>query len=280
MARIRSIKVDLFVDDGLADVSLEAHFLLAGLPVLADSAGRLEDRPRRIQAQIFPYRPAVDVDACLNELAGSGHVVRYEVNGARYLQVQEWTRDQRPHVKEAASVIPPPTDSTEPRLGSELAGNSPGTRRGKSAGIMDYGLGVLDSGSGLFPEAAVASPAPAKKAKEAKKGPAQNADPRHAPLVKALTDAGWPFDGGKDAAQVKALLALADQQEATRGELAGLEVLRRARIAWSQFPGFHSARTLSGLRAKWGEFSSPAIDTRQQPTSNLPKANDPDWVTV
>jgi len=97
---------------------------------------------------------------------------------------------------------------------------------------------------------------PAKKAKEAKK-PDAPTDPRHADLVAKLTAEGWPFDGGKDAANVKALLGLADQQEATRGELAGMEVLRRARIAWAQFPSFHSARTLSGLRTKWGEFATP-----------------------
>jgi hypothetical protein len=96
---------------------------------------------------------------------------------------------------------------------------------------------------------------PAKKVKEAKK-PEPPTDPRHATLVAALTAEGWPFDGGKDAANVKGLLALADQQEATNGELAVPEVLRRARIAWGQFPDFHSARTLTQLRMKWGEFAA------------------------
>lgn len=163
MARIRSIKVDLFMDDGLAEVSLEAHFLLAGLPCIADSAGRLEDRPRRIQAQIFPYRPSVNVDACLEELTASGHIQRYTADGARYLQVGNWGHDQRPHVKEAPSGIPPPPDSTEPRQGSELAGNSPGTRRGESTGIMDLGSGVLGVGSGVSASQASAIAAPARE---------------------------------------------------------------------------------------------------------------------
>jgi len=123
---------------------------------------------------------------------------------------------------------------------------------------------VDESREDLFPEVAVASPVPAKTPKEPKKRE-PTGDPRHAPLVKALTDAGWPFDGPKDAAQVKALLALADQQEATRGDVAGVEVLRRARIAWSQFPSFHSARTLSGLRSKWGEFATPDEGRSQGP---------------
>lgn len=102
---------------------------------------------------------------------------------------------------------------------------------------------------------------PAKKPREKKPPPDKPTDPRHAPLVAALTAEGWPFDGGKDAANVKALLALADQQETTRGETAGLEVLRRARIAWAQFPGYHSARTLADLRSKWGYFAAPRGDT-------------------
>lgn len=154
MARIRSIKPDLFLDDGLSGVSLEAHFLLTGLPCLADSAGRLEDRPRRIQAQIFPYRPSVNVDACLDELARSGHIQRYTADGERYLQIEDWDKDQRPHVKEAPTCIPPPADSTEHRNGCELAGNSPGTRQDKSAGIWDLGSGILDSVSSA---AAIAS---------------------------------------------------------------------------------------------------------------------------
>jgi hypothetical protein len=103
MARIRSIKSDLFMDDGLAEVSLEAHFLLAGLPCIADSEGRLEDRPRRIKAQVFPYRDA-DVDRCLDELARSGYVRRYEADGGRYIQVSNWERDQGPQLPERRRV--------------------------------------------------------------------------------------------------------------------------------------------------------------------------------
>lgn len=256
MARIRSIKLDLFMDDGLAEVSLEAHFLLAGLPCIADSAGRLEDRPRRIQAQIFPYR-SVNVDACLDELAQSGHVCRYEAEGIRYIQVINWDSDQRPHVKEPASEIPPPTDSTEPRQSSDVAGKSPVQKR------WGVGSGVLDLGSGVSPPASPAAPREELRLESQetprrtrRKEPAPT-DPRHAPLVKALVEEiGFPFDGGKDAQNVKALLALADQQPATSGDAAPAEILRRARIARGQH-GFNSARTLGDFRAHWGRFEAP-----------------------
>lgn len=285
MARIRSIKIDLFLDDGLESVSLEAHFLLAGLPVLADRAGRLEDKPKRIHAQIFPYRPTIDTAALLVELEGTGHIRRYEVGGQRYIEVGGWDRDQRPHVNEPKSSIPPPPPGYTEHYHSNaqvIRELNPGIQAHEDrAGIRDSGLGILDLGCGDLPGIAPAQPVlgkPAKKAKEAKPP-----DPRHAPLVKALTDAGWPFDGGKDAACVKALLALADQQEATRGDLAGVEVLRRARIAWDQFPDFYSARTLSGLRSKWGEFIVPRGHTGRGPAppSNFeepPKPHHFEWL--
>jgi hypothetical protein len=101
----------------------------------------------------------------------------------------------------------------------------------------------------------LARPAQTAKRRVARQ-PGKPPDHRHAPLVKALTSAGWPFDGGKDAAHVTALLALADQREATHGEAAPAEVMRRAKIARDQ-DGFNSARTLGDFRAHWGRFERP-----------------------
>jgi len=273
MARIRSIKLDLFMDDGLADVSLEAHFLLAGLPCLADSEGRLEDRPRRIQAQIFPYRP-VDVNAALDELARTGHVHRYEVNGQRFLQVSDWDRDQRPHVKEGVSLIPSPADSTEHRNGSGAAGNSSGTRRDKSAGILGVGSGVLGVGSGALPPPSSAAPRAdlrlelqaAPRQRRAPK-PEKPTDPRHAPLIPLLVEAcrevtGHPyrFNGGVDAKALKELLAGADQNLDTRGDAAPSEVLRRWRIglAWRWQNGEAPVQDLPSLQRRWNSCASTA----------------------
>ena len=108
-------------------------------------------------------------------------------------------------------------------------------------------------------EALVLTPAaPGKKPRKEPKEP----DTRHQPLVKALVGSGFPFDGGKDAAHVTALLALADQRPETAGEAAPAEVLRRASIGWTQFPAYHSARTLSALRSKWGDLGERAATGR------------------
>lgn len=74
-------------------------------------------------------------------------------------------------------------------------------------------------------------------------------DPRHAPLVKALTDEarrhdpGWAFNGGRDAKVVTALLG--------KGEPP--EVLSRWRRAWAK-DAYPLVRTLSELNDKWGHF--------------------------
>lgn len=110
----------------------------------------------------------------------------------------------------------------------------------------------------LFSAVASAPAAPAKKAKEAKKPPQPNGDPRHAPLVKALVETcGYPFRDGRDAKAVTALLALADQQEATRGDTAGVEIVRRARIGWA-WTGHDSklARSITDLVNNWGHYAT------------------------
>lgn len=105
MSRIRTLKPDHFMDEALAEVSIPAHFLLSGLWTLADREGRLEDRPRYIKAHVFPYRE-VDVEPLLAELFKVRRIIRYEVGGVRYIEVTNWARDQRPHVREAPSTIP------------------------------------------------------------------------------------------------------------------------------------------------------------------------------
>lgn len=107
MARIRSIKPDFFMHDGLAELSTLHRLLFIGLWTQADREGRLEDRPARIKAAVLPYDDA-DVDDLLWDLAEHRErfVARYEVGGVRYLQVTGFRAHQQPHVKEVPSKIP------------------------------------------------------------------------------------------------------------------------------------------------------------------------------
>lgn len=107
MARARNIKPGFFKNELLVQCSPHARLLFAGLWCWADRAGRLEDRPVRLRAEIFPYED-VDVSALLDELADKGFVLRYEVAGRKYIQINTFQSHQSPHVKEPESIIPAP----------------------------------------------------------------------------------------------------------------------------------------------------------------------------
>lgn len=109
MARARNIKPGFFKNDELAQCSHGARLLFAGLWTLADREGRLEDRPLRIKGELFPYEEC-DVGGWLNQLAAKRFIVRYEVDGCKYIQINTFAKHQNPHCKEPASSIPAPCE--------------------------------------------------------------------------------------------------------------------------------------------------------------------------
>jgi len=105
MARARNIKPGFFRNADLVELPMEARLLFIGLWTLADRAGRLEDRPKQIKMDVFPA-DGVDCGALLDQLAATGMIERYEVNGAKYLQVVNFAKHQNPHRDEKASTLP------------------------------------------------------------------------------------------------------------------------------------------------------------------------------
>jgi len=107
MARSRNIKPGFFKNETLAECSPLARLLFAGLWCLADRAGRLEDRPKRIRAEILPYDDG-SIEEMLDELHLAGFIVRYTVGEQRFIQVVNFSKHQNPHCKETQSTIPAP----------------------------------------------------------------------------------------------------------------------------------------------------------------------------
>ncbi len=105
MSRSRNIKPGFFKNEELSELPFEYRILFQGLWCEADREGRLEDRPKRLKAEIFPYDD-VDVDAGLTALASRGFIVRYTAEGGRYIQVTSFLKHQNPHKREAESQIP------------------------------------------------------------------------------------------------------------------------------------------------------------------------------
>lgn len=105
MARSRNIKPGFFTNEDLAELGFATRLLFAGLWTQADKSGRLEDRPKRLKMQLFPA-DTVDVDAMLQELHEAKMVVRYAINGVKYVCIPSWSKHQNPHHTEKASIIP------------------------------------------------------------------------------------------------------------------------------------------------------------------------------
>lgn len=111
MARIRSLKPSFFKNEDLAALTPWHRLCFQGLWCHADRDGRLEDRPRRLKAEIFPY-DEIDVEPLLSGLADAGFIVRYEAEGSKYISIPTFTKHQIPKRDERRSTIPPPPNSS------------------------------------------------------------------------------------------------------------------------------------------------------------------------
>jgi hypothetical protein len=133
MARARNIKPGFFKNEELAECSLAARLCFAGLWTLADREGRLEDRPKRIKGELFPF-DTFEVEPLLQELARQGFILRYEVDGQRCIQISKFTAHQTPHFTEKDSVIKPPalpeSGGDDPPPGSKNTPGVDGSSRG------------------------------------------------------------------------------------------------------------------------------------------------------
>ena len=147
MPRARSLKHGYFTNETLAEVAPLGRILFAGLWTIADREGRLEDRPRKIKAEVLPYDDC-NVDKLLSELAARDFIRRYEVSGTRYVQITSFHKHQNPHVKESPSLIPAP-DS--PGASTSPAPCKPGKYRNEPGGLLtpDSGLLTPDSSGSL-----------------------------------------------------------------------------------------------------------------------------------
>jgi hypothetical protein len=94
-------------DERLAACQPFARLLYRDMHSLADKEGRLEDRPRWIAGEVFPYDDC-DVTPLLDELHRHGFIQRYAVNGKRCICLPEFKHFQKPHQREQPSKLPEP----------------------------------------------------------------------------------------------------------------------------------------------------------------------------
>lgn len=164
MARSRNLKPGFFTNDDLGELDPLARLMFAGLWTLADRSGRLEDRPKKIKAEVLPYDNC-DAEAFLAQLAERGFILRYEVAGKRFIQVLAWDKHQNPHCKEAPSTIPAPTGHVDAmEAAPDKHGASTVQAQGKEqplperAGLIPDSLNLIPDSSPLIPREESAQP--------------------------------------------------------------------------------------------------------------------------
>lgn len=156
MPRIRSLKPGFFKNEVLGELSPLHRLAFAGLWVCADRDGRLEDRPKRLKAEIFPYEKDVDLDLILWDLMQQGFVVRYHSSHERYIEVLTWDKHQHPRQDEPESAIPAyapgmerlRVDAPDPYTNGVVTVTDPSLSSDRTAPAQRMGTGVLDLGSG------------------------------------------------------------------------------------------------------------------------------------
>lgn len=104
MARIRTIKPQFFTSEDVTALTPLARLLFVGLFTECDRDGRVEDRPRTLKMRLLP-EDECDLDALLWSLVDGGLIRRYEADGVNIIQVSGFSKHQKPHPKEAASIL-------------------------------------------------------------------------------------------------------------------------------------------------------------------------------
>lgn len=115
--RARNLKPGFFKNEDLAALEPLARLLFAGLWCMADRAGRLEHRPKRIKAEVLPYDNC-NIIKLITQLRDKKFIACYSVNGSDYIEIINFGKHQNCHIKEAASTIPAPDKH------GAIAGNS------------------------------------------------------------------------------------------------------------------------------------------------------------
>lgn len=153
MAHKREIKPQFFRNEELADLSRDHRLVFIGLWTIADKQGVLEDRPRRIHADLFPYDPDLGLEKVLHDLTQAGFLRRYGSN-VKCIEIVNFTKHQRPHPKENDSGLPTYAEFSA-ESARETGKGQPKVNPGSTQGELEVNLGVVVPG--LLSEPSVSS---------------------------------------------------------------------------------------------------------------------------
>lgn len=174
MARIRTIKPEIWLSPQIMNLSLGARILFIGLITQADDQGRGIADPRRLKAAVLPADDvtASHVDEWLRELAAQRLAVLYESTAhGRLYSLPSWFQHQSIN-KPKPSAYPPPPGVVPDADGSDTGGqqDESGTSPGGSEGKGTEGNGTRA---------------------QARATPARSSDPAKPPAVPGLDAEAW-----------------------------------------------------------------------------------------
>lgn len=120
MARIRTLKPEIWADESLGRVPIQARLLYVGLITQADDHGRFRAASALVRGAILPYdsTPMGDVDKWLTALHEHGLVRLYMVRGERFGVFPTWDKHQR--VDNAGKAMYPPPDEADEEFAATL----------------------------------------------------------------------------------------------------------------------------------------------------------------
>jgi hypothetical protein len=156
MPRNRLIKHEFWRDEKIGNLSHSARLLFVSLWTYADDAGNGRADARLLRSQAFPYDADVtaeNVEAWLQEIAGLGMIVLYEVGGARFYSVKNFLRHQvinRP--SKFRLPEPPKMDASAPEQLNEDSRSSTGRHTDESKRKRERKRVEKQSASALSPQ--------------------------------------------------------------------------------------------------------------------------------
>lgn len=109
MARIRSVKPEMRRSRTVCAWPYVVRWTFVGLPGYCDDEGRGEDDVRLLKAELYPLDDDVTpskLEKHLQQIAATGPLCRYEVDGKRYLHLTSFGEHQRVN-RPTPSRIPP-----------------------------------------------------------------------------------------------------------------------------------------------------------------------------
>jgi hypothetical protein len=120
---MRTVKPGFFTSEGIAPgLLLRTRLTFMGLWCYCDDHGRGKDNLRLIRSEVWPLDDDITLDmieADLGALVRSGHLVRYEVGGSRFLAIQKWHFSQSPNHPQPTAIPDPPSRILVPAPGEK-----------------------------------------------------------------------------------------------------------------------------------------------------------------